>query len=187
MWGPTDRLRDPEITIILYFQNGIGNPIRRIHCKTRDEYDSSQLDKKEIDPRRISGPMSPLKTGRQKTFVRLRGKLIYNFSEKWRGMHSPNSAITQLADRNVPAELVPGQQVMGHLGQKTGGIRGHHGGIRARKLGASGGILGNPGASGVFWADADLKTIWEFPHKCQLSRGHPPAEQPFFIILKREN
>ena len=55
--------------------------------------------------------------------------------------------ITQLADRTVPAELVPGQQVMGasgpenwahprpswgHPGHKTGGIRGHPG--------ASGGI-----------------------------------------------
>ena len=88
---------------------------------------------------------------------------------------------------DVPAELVPGQQVRGHPGQKTGGIRGHPGGIRARKLGASGGILGHPGASGVFWADADLKSIWEFPQKCQLSRGHPPAEQASFIILKRGN
>ena len=42
-----------------------------------DESDPPRLDKKEIDPLWISGSMSPLETGRQKTFVRLRGKLTY--------------------------------------------------------------------------------------------------------------
>ena len=70
IWG------SPNI-IVLYFQNGIGNPIRRIHCKTRDESDPPRLDKKEIDPLWRSGPMSPLETDRQETFVRLRGRLTY--------------------------------------------------------------------------------------------------------------
>ena len=79
--------------------------------------------------REIKGGKDGAKQHSSYVFSKNFGAMFWIFGALF-GAHSCFGGLPAMSD--VPAELVPGQQVRGHPGQKTGGIRGHPG--------ASGGI-----------------------------------------------